>query len=66
MIRWSYPFPWYYAWQSYAYARGTVEPARSWARCELLAEIRCKMIAVIGEEIIGGPLELLRSLKLKR
>jgi hypothetical protein len=37
IIRWRYPFPWYDAWESYAYASGAVDPARCSAAGELFA-----------------------------
>ena len=62
MIRWSNPFPWYYAWEGYAYAGGAVEPGRCGAASKLLAEIRGEMVAVLSEEVVGGAHELLRGL----
>ena len=62
IIRWRYPFPWHNAWESYAYASGAVDPARRWAAGELLAEVRGEVVAVLGEEVVGCPLELERGL----
>lgn len=58
IIRWRYPFPWHNAWESYAYASGAVDPARCCAAGEFLAEVRGKVVAVLGEEVVGGSLEL--------
>lgn len=58
IFRWRYPFPWYNAWESYAYASGAIEPARSCAAGELLAEVRGEVIAVLGEQVVGCALEL--------
>lgn len=62
MIRWFDPFPWYDARKSYAYASGTVEPTRRGAAGEFLAQIRGEMVAILGEEVVGGAHELLRRL----
>jgi len=62
MIRWLDPFPWYYAWESYAYASGAVQPAGTGASGELVAEVRGEVVAVLGEEVVGCAEELLRSL----
>ncbi len=62
MIRWSYPFPWYNAWKSYAYTGGTIEPAWCWAPRELLAEVGCEVIAVSCQEVVGSALEFVRGL----
>jgi hypothetical protein len=59
MIRWLYPFPWYNAWESYAYASGAIQPAWGGPACEPLAEVRGEVVAVFGEEVVGGALELL-------
>jgi hypothetical protein len=62
MIRWLYPFPWYNAWESYAYASGAIQPAGAGAAGELLAQVRSEVVAILGEEIVGCAEELLRSL----
>jgi hypothetical protein len=62
IIRWCNPFPWHYAWKSYAYAGGPVDPARCRAPRELLAEVRSEVIAVLGEEVIRGALKFFRCL----
>ena len=62
MIRWRYPFPWHYAWQGDAYASGAVEPAGSGSACELLAEVGGEVVAVFGEQVVRGSLELLGGL----
>jgi hypothetical protein len=64
IIRWRYPFPWHNAWESYAYASGAVDPSGCCAASELLAEVRGKVVAVLGEEVVGGSLELERSLSM--
>jgi len=58
IIRWCYPFPWYNAWESDADAGGSVEIARGWAASELFTEVGCKVIAVLGQEVVGCALEL--------
>lgn len=62
MIRWLYPFPWYNAWESYAYASGAIEPAGAGAASQFFAEIRGEVVTVFGEQVIGCAHELLRSL----
>ena len=62
IIRWRDPFPWYNAWESYAYAGGAVDPARRRSPRELLAEVGCEVVAVLGEEVVRGALELLGGL----
>lgn len=62
IIRWRNPFPWHNAWQSYAYAGGAVDPAGSRPPRELLAEVGCEVVAVLGEEVVRGALELFRGL----
>jgi hypothetical protein len=52
MIRCIYPFPWYNAWESYAYGSGTINPAWGGAAGELLAEVGCKMVAIHREEVV--------------
>lgn len=62
IFRWRYPFPWYNAWESYANASGAIEPARGGAAGELFAEVRGEVVAVLGEEVVGGALEFLGRL----
>jgi hypothetical protein len=62
IIRWRYPFPWYNAWESYAYASGAVDPAWRCAAGELFTEVRGEVVAVFGEEVVGCALELERRL----
>jgi hypothetical protein len=50
------------AWKGYAYASGAIEPAWREATSEFLAEVGCEVVAVLGEEIVRGPHELLRGL----
>jgi hypothetical protein len=57
IIRWRYPFPWHNAWQGYTYASGAVDPAGSCAAGELLAQVRGKVVAVLGEEVVRGALK---------
>lgn len=57
IIRWRYPFPWHNAWESYAYASGAIEPRRCRAAGELFAEVGGEVVAVLGEEVVGGALE---------
>jgi hypothetical protein len=57
IIRWGYPFPWYDAWESYAYASGAIDPGRRGTAGELLAEVRGEVVAILGEEIVGGSLK---------
>jgi hypothetical protein len=52
MIRWGYPFPWYYAWEGYAYASGAIQPAGGGAVRELLAKVRGEVVTVLSEEIV--------------
>jgi hypothetical protein len=58
IIRWRYPFPWHDAWESYAYASGAVDPSGCCAAGELLAEVRGKVVAILGEEVVRGSLKL--------
>lgn len=62
IIRWRDPFPWHNAWESYAYASGAVDPARRRSPGELLAEVGCEVVAVLGEEVVGGALEFFGGL----
>ena len=64
MIRWCYPFPWYDARQRYAYASGAVQPAGCGAARQVFAQVRGEVVAVLGEQVVGGALELLRGLGL--
>lgn len=64
MIRWRNPFPWHNAWKSYAYASGAVQPAGGGAAGELLAEVGGEVVAVFGQEVVRGALELLGCLRL--
>lgn len=52
MIRWFYPFPWYYAWEGYAYASSAVQPIGGGAVCEFLAKVGGEVVAVLREEIV--------------
>ena len=63
IIRWRNPFPWYNAWESYAYAGGAIDPARCRSSSELLAEVGCEVVAVLSEEVVGGALEFFRGLR---
>lgn len=58
IIRWRYPFPWYNAWESYAYASGAVDPPWGGATGELLAEVGGEVVAILGEKVVGCSLEL--------
>jgi len=58
IIRWVNPFPWYNAWKSYANASGAIEPAGCRAASELFAEVGGEVVAVLGEEVVGGALKL--------
>lgn len=62
IIRWRDPFPWHNTWKSYAYAGGAVDPARRRSPSELLAEVGCEVVAVLGEEVVRGALEFLGGL----
>jgi len=62
IIRWRDPFPWHNAWESYAYAGSAVDPAWRRSPGELLAEVGCEVVAVLGEEVVRGALELLGGL----
>ena len=57
------PFPWHNAWESYAYAGSAVDPARCRPPSELLAEVGCEVVAVLGQKVVGRALEFLRSLR---
>jgi hypothetical protein len=57
IIRWRYPFPWYDAWESYAYASGAIEPAGCAAAGELLAEVGSEVVAILCEQVVGCALE---------
>ena len=59
MIGGCYPFPWHNAWQSYADAGGTIQPAGRRSASEPFAKVRCEVIAVLRKEIVGGAEELL-------
>jgi hypothetical protein len=59
IFRWRDPFPWYNAWEGYAYASGAVQIGWGWAAGELLAEVGCEVVAVLRKEVIRGSLELL-------
>ena len=63
IFRWRNPFPWYNAWKSYAYASGAVEPAGGASASELLAEVGCEVVAILGEEVVGSALEFLGRLR---
>jgi hypothetical protein len=52
IIRWRYPFPWYDAWESYAYASGAIKPAGCAAAGELFAEVGGEVVAVLGEQVV--------------
>jgi hypothetical protein len=58
------PFPWHNAWESYAYTGSTVDPARCRPPSELLAEVGCEVVAVLGQKVVGRALEFLRSLRM--
>jgi hypothetical protein len=62
IIRWRNPFPWYNAWEGYADASSAVDPRWRSAAGQLFTEVRGKVVAVLGEEVVGGALELYRGL----
>jgi hypothetical protein len=62
MIGGRYPFPWHYAWESYAYACGTIKPVGSGPACEPFAEVGGEVVAVLRQEIVGRALEAVRGL----
>jgi hypothetical protein len=57
IIRWRNPFPWYDAWESYAYASGAVDPGGRGTAGELLAEVGGEVVAIFSEEVVRGSLE---------
>jgi hypothetical protein len=59
IFRWRYPFPWYNAWEGDTYAGSAIQIARGGAAGELFAEVRGEVVAVLGEEVVRGSLELL-------
>lgn len=52
------PVPGHDARQGDADAGGAVEPARAGAAGELQAEVAGEVVAVLGEQVVGGALEL--------
>jgi hypothetical protein len=62
MIGGRYPFPWHYAWESYAYTCSTIKPVGSGPACEPFAEVGGEVVAVLRQEIVGRALEAVRGL----
>lgn len=63
MIRWCYPFPWYDAWESYAYTGGAIDPAWGGPASELFAEVGGEVVAILCEKVIRGALKLVGTLE---
>ena len=59
MIWRSYPFSRHDTGERNAYASRPVQPRWCSFTGQLLAEVACEMIAVVGEKVVGGSLKLL-------
>lgn len=57
-----YPVARHDAWQGDTDTRRSVEPAGARAACQLLTQIRCKMIAVLSQEVVGRSKKLFGGL----
>ena len=61
MVRRSYPFSRHNARERNAYAGCSIQPGRGRFANQLFAEVAGEVVTVIGEQIIGGCLKLLRD-----
>ena len=61
MVRWGDPFPRNDAWERNTYAGCSVQPRWSSFTSQFFAKMAGKVIAVVGEEVVGGSLKLLRD-----